>query len=174
MKGFPKVMPQVGCLVALPGTQEVADFLPVLALFEGTCVEMAAERATDQSVDGLKRLVTEIMAVDDGQLDAEQLAHAFRLHDRVVHQRLYSIAHSDIVSSLVVGPSDRADLYIANAFGAHSFSFRFHHALEEHRRIADVLSWRDPAAGRRVIKSHLVSFIDALGSAAQDGEQGIR
>ena len=167
-------MLQVGCLVALPDAQEVADFLCLLALLEGTCVEMAAERATDQSVDGLKRLVTKIVAVDDGQLDAEQLAHALRLHDRDVHQRLYSIAHSDIVSSLVVGAGDRADFYIADAFGTQSFSFRFHHAVEEHRRIAEVLSWRYPAPGRRAIKSHLVSFIDALGSAPQDGEQGIR
>ena len=167
-------MLQVGCLVALPDAQEVADFLCLLALLEGTCVEMAAERVTDQSVDGLKRLVTEFIAVADGQLDAEQLAHAFRLYDRDVHQRLYSIAHSDIVSSLVVGPSDRADFYIADAFGTHSFSFRFHHTVEEHWRIAEVLSWWDSAAGRRVIKSHLVSFIDALGSAAQDCEQGTR
>jgi hypothetical protein len=32
---------------------------------------MAAERATDQSVDGLKSPVTEFMAVADGQLNAE-------------------------------------------------------------------------------------------------------
>ena len=65
------MIPQVGCLLALPDTQEVADFLRLLALLEGPCAEMAAERATDQSVDGLKSPVTEFMAVADGQLNAE-------------------------------------------------------------------------------------------------------
>jgi DNA-binding GntR family transcriptional regulator len=171
VEGFVKVVPQVGCLVAVPDARDVADFLRLLASLEGTCLEMAAERATDEEIDVLKRTVTNFMSVANGQLNAEQLGHEFRLHNREFHHQLYSIAHSDVVSNLVVSLSDRADFYIANAFGTHSFGVRFHQAVEEHRRIAEVLSWRDPVAGRRVIESHVIAFIDALGAVAGDGGQ---
>ena len=67
-----------------------------------------------------------------------------------------------MVSTLATTLSDRADFYIAAAIGTKPFGERFWEAVEEHRRIAEVLSWRDGPAVRRVLETHVISFIDTL------------
>ncbi|WP_285415055.1 GntR family transcriptional regulator [Variovorax sp. efr-133-TYG-130] len=163
-EGFLSVVPQVGCLVVQPDKREIADFLRMLASIEGTCAELAAERATDAELELLQLKVKQFSdQMRDGLL-LEEHAHAFRLHNRDFHHLLYSFAHSEMVSTFAASMSDRADFYIAAAIGTKPFGERFWEAVEEHRRIAEVLTWRDGPAVRRVIETHVLLFIDNLHS----------
>lgn len=162
VEGFVDVVPQVGCLVVQPDRREIGDFLRMLASIEGTCAELAAERATDAELEELQLKVREFTAHLSTDQSSDSLAHAFRLHNRDFHHHLHSIAHSDMVAGLTASLSDRADFYIATAIGTRPFGMRFWEAVEEHRRIAEVLTWRDGPTARRVIESHVMSFIDTL------------
>ncbi len=161
-EGFINVVPQVGCLVAKPEPRDIGDFLRMLAALEGTCLELACERATGEEIAFLGEIVRRFRCTLDAGADRARAARAFRLHNREFHHYLYAMAHSGIVFDLATSLSDRADFYINTSLGAHSFEARLEDALEEHRRIAEVVSWRDSQAGRRVIEAHILAFIDSL------------
>ena len=168
VEGFLKVVPQSGCLVALPEAQEVGDFLRMLAAIEGTCAELAAQRASDEEIRCLQQIVSDYLEQLPRDMNEQQIAHSYRLHNREFHHKLHSMAKSEIVSSLVLSLSDRADFYIANAIGTLNFGSRFEEAVEEHRRLAEVLGWRDPEAAKRLVVSHVLAFIDSIGLSQGD------
>lgn len=162
-EGFLNIVPQVGCLVAQPDAQQISDFLRMLASIEGTCIELACERASDEEIQALQHIVVAFEAKLLTLPSSADLAHEFRVHNRVFHDHLHTIAHAEIVRELAVSLNDRADFYIGSAHGAHSFAVRNREVIEEHRRIAEVLSWRDALTARRIIEMHVLAFIDSLG-----------
>lgn len=162
VEGFVTVVPQVGCIVSIPEVSEIADFLRILASIEGMCASLAAQRASDQEILELQQLVEQFKQAVDSAADEETLAHEFRLHNRHFHGCLYKMAHSETVRAVAASLSDRADFYIANASGQVVFANRFADAVEEHRRVAEAVSWRDPEVACRVTTSHILAFIDPL------------
>ena len=94
--GYLIILPQVGCRVTSPSTQEITDLFYMLSKVESAIAGMAAERHTEPETELLAEIADHIEAIDhkspDHNLEYAQSVDAF-------HEAIRVMAHSKIVAS---------------------------------------------------------------------------
>ena len=97
--GYLIILPQVGCRVMSPTTQEITDLFYMLGKVESAIAGMAAERRDDDEIDQLEDIVNHIESIDhksEGHnIEYSQSVDAF-------HESIRGMAHSKIVASKAI------------------------------------------------------------------------
>ena len=117
-EGFLVVIPQVGCRVPVPRTEDVGDFYELFARSEGLVTRLAAERRSPEQAAVFAHLTASLDAEITRLGEPSGSNAAQRRINRVRHAAIHRLAGSTITADIVAGLWDRSDFYLQAAFGA--------------------------------------------------------
>jgi DNA-binding GntR family transcriptional regulator len=151
-EGFVEIVPQVGCRVAQPDPQEVADFFELFASVEGCVTRLAAARRKEEDVRAFKALCRRIdhdLKLAGGP---EARDPAYRRLNLEFHTAIHAMSRAPLACAVAAGMWDRSDFFIKVAFGSLYFSRRVRGAL---LAIRTAIIDGDPAAAENAVEGHL-------------------
>ncbi len=132
--GFVEIIPQVGCRVVTPSTNDVDDFFALFASVEATVTGLAAERRTSEEIKPFKTLCQNIekeSALAGGPQDNDPTYRHLNLQ---FHSAIHGMAKSPVATQYAASLWDRSDFYIKLVYGSLYFSptvKRFHRAIRK-------------------------------------------
>lgn len=148
-EGFVRIIPQVGCEVAKPDREEIADFYLMFERMEGLLAELAAARRSDEEVRRLRALQDRIVATDFSGPDGAEL---YATLNRQFHQMVHDMAKSPFVDGLQNSNFNMSDFFINQSGGFDLFRAD---AVREHEGIIDAIRSRSPARARVLAEAHI-------------------
>jgi DNA-binding GntR family transcriptional regulator len=151
-EGFVRIIPQVGCAVANPGREEIADFYLMFERMEGLLAELAAARRTDAQLRDLRRLQDQIMGIDfaSGEHGSE-----YTLLNRRFHQLIHDMAQSPFVDERAASNFNMSDFFINQSVGFASF---MGDAAKEHDDIIEAIAAKSPSRARTLAEAHIADI----------------
>jgi DNA-binding GntR family transcriptional regulator len=153
-EGFVDIVPQVGCRPRSPEISEIRDFYRLFAEGEAIIAELAAARATPESVLALKLISSQIDALANQMGDLGNKADAYRSLNRQLHTEIRRAARSPSLAEIVESLGDRSDFYIA-FFRNKVFALNMKVAHAEHEQVIAAIVARNPAKARAAMKRHI-------------------
>lgn len=154
-QGFLSIVPQVGCIVAAPETQEIIDFYAVFAKIEGEIAACAAVRRTDDELRRLAKVSDRLRAFIEEARTPEVSARTYRQLNHAFHHEIHLMARSEVMSRMSTRNWDRSDFYIATVRGPKIFADRIGTAHAEHEAVRAAIEAGDADAARRAMEVHL-------------------
>lgn len=145
-EGLLEHAPNRGAVVANPGPDEVRDMVQVMAALEALAAELACERASDAEITEIRALTHEMLA-------------AYVRRDRPDYFRLNQSIHLGIVAA-ARNPALSETHGRLNArcyrvlFMSNERSERWHLAVQDHERMAELLAARDAEALSALARRH--------------------
>ncbi|MBB3062605.1 FadR/GntR family transcriptional regulator [Microbulbifer rhizosphaerae] len=145
------------------GESDIGPFeiLQARIMFEGEAAGLAARQMTEAELEGLERILEEMIAENATEANAEVADEKFHLHiarstrnDAVVSvcEHLWQLRNSSSVSARI--------LEKVRQTGSRP-------RIEEHRRILDALKRRDADAARSAMRDHLQRVVQQLLDATE-------
>ena len=131
-------------------------------LLEGEAAALAATHITDEELDRLAQLVTEIAKGHAAEDMGEGADREFHLG---IARATRNAAVVQMVDNLWTLRSSSPDCAILHAKAR---AARVKPIVEEHRTIVEALQTRDPAQGRAAMRAHLRSVLDQLLFATEE------
>lgn len=165
-EGLIESVPNRGSYVAQPSIEAVGEMFFVMAILEGTCARLCAERLDEK---GLRRL-------DDlfGKLERH-----CRAEDRekymVVNHRFHSLvqelAGNTVLGQVIDGLRRKILLHRYRQIYQPN---RLNESMQEHRDLQRALRKRDPDEAERSMRHHLTQQFEALRSVLTDSREHSR
>jgi len=137
----------------------VTDVVEARLAIESELSELAAERGSETNVQRLHEL---IQTMQDSRANRKRFAAA----DLEFHLEISRAADNIILGRLLNAIRSVLERWIDRALAVPSVDEL---AIEQHRKIADAIGARDPAAARRAMREHLVAMARVIG--AKPGER---
>jgi DNA-binding GntR family transcriptional regulator len=154
-EGFVEVQPRRGAVVATPAEDAMRDMFAVRALLEPLAARVAAERATDEDLAGLRTLLDQARAAtEDGDL-----ARVAELNT-ALHSRVFELSGNRWLVQFSVAMYRH--VHWVFRLGAEA---RAGHSWEEHVRLVEALEAHDGDAAELAAVEH----VQAAQTAAIDG-----
>jgi DNA-binding GntR family transcriptional regulator len=150
--GVIEIVPQVGCRVSRPGTEEIEDFFQMFAAMEAEMSALAAGRHSEEEAKNFATLLSDLSRALDLSESATP-AKNHRLLNRGFHGAIHDMAKSPHVARLSSALWDRSDFYVKTAFGAFQISSR---VREAYARISRGILARNADAARAATREHLI------------------
>jgi len=155
-EGLIDLIPHKGAYVAQPSMNDVREMFDVMAILEGTCARMVAEKITDGDFKKLERLHAKLEKHWE-EKDHEKYMEVNQKYHSLVQELTGNRVLNDVINSLrqKILLYRYRQLYLPDRFEA---------SINEHRELLEAFRRRDPAAAESVMKRHLVNQCDALKS----------
>jgi DNA-binding GntR family transcriptional regulator len=154
-EGLVEIIPQVGCCVARPDSEEVRDFFRYLSQCEGLMAAFAAKRATPEELNSLETIVENMDEVIRKRAGQNFEASYLELN-RHYHLAIHEMAHSPVLARQIAYLFDRRDFY-EQAMGVRAnFEGRLNNAQHFHRLICDALQRHDEWLAKQTMESHVL------------------
>lgn len=136
-----------GVIVQGVSLQELRDLYAVRVRLEGMAAALVAERATDEDIDCLSRMLDDMdLWVDER--DEQKLTQG----SLEFHRRMYSMLHNNFLSNILMMLTEQLHRY-------RSLQFQIPHrgrvSQEEDRLIVDAIARHDAAAADRYAQEHI-------------------
>lgn len=150
--GLVDIVPQVGCLVAVPQADDVEDFFAAFAAVEGAVARLAAQRRTAADVAAFGHTLARI---EQGMADAggpQDRDPRYRRLNRDFHGAIHAMARAPAAGAIAAALWDRSDFLIKAAFGSLYFSPRVRAA---HQAVGDAITRGDADAAQAAMTQHL-------------------
>ena len=154
MEGFVEIVPQVGCRVRNPDTQEIDDFFRLFAAGEGLIAELCAARATAADILSLQLHSSQIGALIRMGLESDKQGENYRILNRALHAEMRRITRSKPLADVVESLGDRSDFYVALT-NRLVFALNIEQAHREHEAIIAAIAKGDTAGARQAMESHI-------------------
>jgi DNA-binding GntR family transcriptional regulator len=151
--GLVEIVPQYGTFVALISRQAIADAQFVREALECEAVRFAAERANDDGIAALKKLIRE----------QEQAARAgdhdrFYALDHAFHRTLFELSGHNLWSVV-----ERADGHLDRLRRANLPRPRYlKEVVSQHKEVCEALRLADPVAAETALRTHLHGLVVRL------------
>lgn len=152
--GLVERIPHRGARVRVVTIEEAVAITECRMVLEGLCAAKAAANATDEQIDGLRRLGAAMVAAVE-----EREPMRYSVANRELHRMVQEIAEQPVASELLQrlhGQLVRHQFRLALRGG------RSRESLPEHLAIIDAIASRDPEAAAQAAHTHLRSVITAL------------
>ncbi len=161
-EGFVEVQPRRGAVVATPSEDTMRDMFAVRRLLEPLAARLAAERADDDQLKGLRGLLDEARAAtEDG--DLVRVAEL----NSALHSRVFELAGNRWLLQFSVAMYRHVHWVFRLGAAA-----RAAHSWEEHVRLVEALESRDADAAERAATEHVeaaeAAAIDQAAAAATE------
>lgn len=140
----------VGTRVASLSVVDLIEIYHVREALEGMAARLAAEKMTDQEVQGLYQVLAQHEQQQDLREDAAYFQHA---GDLDFHYRIIQGSHNATLSQLLIG-----ELYHLVRMYRYQFSTvanRPQKALNEHRRVVEAIEARDGEMAELLMRRHI-------------------
>ncbi len=139
--------------------QTLESLLEVRRLLEGEAAYLAAQRATEDDLIGLKAVYESLVAEQPEEDSAT--AHAER--DMRFHHAVYAAAHNSILLLALNSIRDLMMSFVFNTSDRLYFQGTIKSQLRtQHRRIYRAIEQRNPAAARRAARVHIDAVAENL------------
>lgn len=158
LEGFVVMIPRKGAYVAGISMKDIADVFEIRTALEGLAAGLAAERATEEELEHLERLlvkIAECIEVNDFktlvQLDTE------------FHDTLYKACRNERLIKIVSNLMEQIQRFRTTSLSSPG---RSKFALEEHKKIVEAVSDRNTELARALASEHIEnaenSMLDTL------------
>ncbi len=163
-EGLIVIVPNKGAHVAEPSMQEIREMFDVMAILEGVCARVAAEKMTDAQFKKLRQLHEKLEQHYQAGNDQKYLKvnHEF-------HVLIQTIAGNKVLDEVVNGLRQKILLYRYRQLYQPD---RFDASMQEHRDLFKAFKSRNPDKAERMMKKHLMGQCEALVNLYENGEAG--
>ena len=160
--GWVDLRPRQGAFVHRPTAKEVDDVFAVRALVDAEAARLAAEKATDEHIDELRKLLDE-GAETVGREDERALLQA----NESFHGYVMEMADNHALTDIAALFGKRIRWYFATVV-----TLRSVHSWEEHGELVDAIAARDPQRAADIMRRHIdhtrTAYHEHLGRQAPD------
>ncbi|MGE5390650.1 MAG: GntR family transcriptional regulator [Deltaproteobacteria bacterium] len=164
LEGFIVMVPRKGAFVADMTFKDIADIFEIRAALEGLAAALAAERVTDEELEGMERhLVEKADAIARG--DMERLVEV----DTGFHESIYKASRNERLQGIINNLREQIQRFRATSL---AYPGRMKQSLEEHRAIVEAIHARDAVLARQVTQEHIENAEQSMiESIKKDGFQ---
>jgi DNA-binding GntR family transcriptional regulator len=161
-EGFVRTRPRRGIFVVRKTKREIVEMITVIAALESMAARLAAERAADADIAGLRRLMAEFRTGPNGDGGGERLEE-YSDANIAFHQAIIKMSGCALLAEMT------ENLFIhmraIRKITIHQEN-RAARSIADHFRIIEALECRDPELAERLAREH------ALGLAAHVEQHG--
>ncbi|HHW10968.1 MAG TPA: GntR family transcriptional regulator [Firmicutes bacterium] len=154
LEGFVVMIPRKGAYVADISLKDIADVFELRRSLEALAAELAAERATEEEIENMERLLLELANVIE-ERDVEKIVEI----DTRFHAALYTASRNRRLGDILSLLGELIQRYRTRTL---SNPARMKIALEEHRSIVEALAARDAELARKMAEDHIESAENSL------------
>ncbi len=156
LEGFVVMIPRKGAYVAGVTHKDVADVFEIRAALEGLAAGLAAERATDEEIEEMERL----LLFNEGEAKTlEQIVDS----DTGFHALVYKASRNDRLIQILGNLREQIQRFRATSLAVPG---RIKLAIEEHRAIVEALANHNVEKAQELAANHIVTaenvMFDAL------------
>jgi DNA-binding GntR family transcriptional regulator len=155
-EGLIDLVPHKGAYVAQPSMEDVREMFDVMAILEGACARIVAEKITLADFKKLERLHGKLEKHWE-EKDPEKYMDVNQKYHSLVQELTGNSVLNDVINSL----RQKILLY---RYRQIYLPDRFQASINEHRELLEAFRSKDPAAAESVMKQHLVNQCEALKS----------
>lgn len=148
-EGLVNVVPRRGTFVAEISITDLQKIFELRIVLEGFAARLAAERITEKQVAKMETVLRDLEQVPDGNVKA--LMEIDRRFHAVVYQASDNEFLADILSRFY-DLSLRLWFLVLNRLGD------VHHAIEQHRGVAEALEAGEEARAEKLVRQHVIEF----------------
>ena len=153
-EGFVRTRPRRGIFVVRKTKREIVEIITVMAALESMAARLAAERAADAEIAGLRRLMAEFRAEPYGAEQAGRLAE-YSDANITFHQAIIKMSGSALIGEMT------ENLFIhmraIRKITIHQEN-RAVRSITDHFRIIEALEGRDPELAERLAREHTLGL----------------
>ncbi|HEY8495691.1 MAG TPA: GntR family transcriptional regulator [Limnochordales bacterium] len=153
-EGFVVMVPRKGAYVADISMKDIAEVFEIRGALEGLAAELAAERATEEELERLERLLVAI-----GECIERQDVDGMIEKDTEFHDLLFSASHNERLVQILSLLREQIQRFRSRTLARVE---RMKVALEEHKAIVEALGRRDSELARSLAEAHIESAQSSL------------
>lgn len=154
LEGLVLMIPRKGAYVSQISMKDIADVFEIRRALEGLAARLAADRCTDEETEQLERLLVRI--AESAERDDVSSAVSF---DTDFHESLMRASHNDRLSQMVANLREQIQRFRLTSL---SHPGRVKLALEEHKKIVEAISTRDPELAQNLAYEHIENAENSL------------
>ncbi len=154
LANFVVMIPRRGAYVADITLKDVADVFEIRGALEGLAAELAAERASDEEIEQLERLLVEIGKSIEAQ-DVERLVDL----DTQFHDHILKASRNERLDQILSQLREQIQRFRTQTLARPT---RMRVALEEHRGLVEALAERNGELARQLAAQHIESAENSL------------
>jgi DNA-binding GntR family transcriptional regulator len=128
-QGFVKTLPRKGVVVSQLTPEEVVEIFTILGSLESLAMKMAAQKATPEAREELKRIIEEI----DAEFAKPEVNQEYKNFHFDINEVIFRAAQSPRLTQMLDGLSDYIRAFVHLGY---ELPGRQRKAMEEHREIA--------------------------------------
>ncbi|HHW03562.1 MAG TPA: GntR family transcriptional regulator [Thermoanaerobacterales bacterium] len=147
LEGLVVMIPRKGAYVAGLSLKDAADVFEIRESLEGLAAALAAERITDEELEAMEKILTEISSASEKD-DVETIIKK----DAEFHQILFAATRNDRLAQIINNLKEQIDRFRVQSF---TNPDRIKSILQEHRRIVDALKDGDADRAEKLAKDHI-------------------
>jgi DNA-binding GntR family transcriptional regulator len=149
-EGFVRTRPRRGIFVVRKTKREIVDMVTVMAALESMAARLAAERASNADIAGLRGLMAEFSAGNDGERLAEYSDANIAFHQAIIRMSGCTLLvemtenlfiHMRAIRKITIHQDNRAA-----------------RSIVDHMRIIEALEHRDPELAERLAREHTLGL----------------
>ncbi len=161
-EGLVDLLPNRGAVAVKLTEVDVLNTFELLAMLEGMCGELAAQRATDAELAELRALHYEMLA----SFSRRDLSGYYRLNARI-HAAISEAARNPVLTSTYRSINARVQ---SLRFRTNQDDAKWKRAVAEHELMLAALEAHDGAALRSLLVTHLLNKRDSVLEQLRDGQ----
>ncbi len=154
LEGLVQIIPRKGVVVQSISLDEVLQILEARLVNEVHCIELAAERATNQQIAAMQAL----LASGEPLIRARDREKLMNL-DREFHRLISDAAHNSVIADILRSLHNRSLRFWFIAVGD---DLQLRRIAEEHRAIVAAIKQRNRRQAAGVMRAHIKSSRDHI------------
>jgi len=154
------MIPRKGAYVSGLSMKDVSDVFGIRGALEGLAAELAAERITETELEDLERHLVQIAkGIENG--DITNVVDI----DTNFHAMLYKASRNRRLGQIINNLREQIQRFRQTSL---AYPGRMRAALEEHKKIVEAISARDPETARRLAQEHIENAENGLMEAIRN------
>lgn len=147
LEGLVAMIPRKGAYVSGLSMKDLIEVFEIRGALEGVASALSAERATEEELESLERHL-----VKTAELIEKKDFHAVVDVDTDFHSLLYETSRNARLAQIISNLREQIQRFRQTSL---SYPGRMKEALEEHRKIVEAISDRNPELARQLAQEHI-------------------
>lgn len=160
LEGLVVMIPRKGAYVSGLSMKDISEVFEIRGALEGLAAELASERITEEELENLER---HLVRIAEG-IEKGDITSVVEI-DTDFHAMLYTACRNQRLGQIINNLREQIQRFRQTSL---SYPGRMRLALEEHRRIVEAISARDPELARRLASEHIENAENSLMEAIRN------
>lgn len=163
LEGLVVMLPRKGAYVAGLSLKDITDVFEIRGALEGLAAELAAERITEEELEGLERYLVKISE----ESETGNLSKVVET-DTDFHSLIYSASRNQRLSQIINNLREQIQRFRTTSL---AYPGRMKVAVEEHRKIVEAISARDGELARKLAHEHMENAENSMMNMIQQDQK---